>query len=249
MRKVIFAAVAAAMVVAAPAQAKDWEFIVNPYFIIPKMNGKTAVGPFDANITQSPSDIFSNLNWGIMGSVEANNGEWGVNFDAIYMNLNLNDPDARRFRVTGDQGAYTLTLLRRIHENAWVYAGVRWSDMGVRLRCDTDCSFLPPALPRPPRDIDVSRNISWQEGVIGFRTKLPFNDKFDLTFNGDVGGVVLGSDVSVNAWPQIGWKMSEKSKLMVGYRVIYVKYEAEEGPRFVYDVVTFGPTLGLEFRF
>ena len=241
---------AAVLAVAAPAQAGDLEFIINPYFMAPNMNGKAALGPIDRNVSQSPSDILSNLNWGAMGSVEVNNGNWGANFDVNYMNLNVTDPDIRNFRTTGHQAAYTATVLKRIHENAWVYAGVRWSDMGVRFRCDQNCRLLPPIIPGQPRNIDISRNKSWQEGVVGFRATLPFNDKFDLTFNGDVGGIFAGSDISVNAWPQLGWKMSQKSKLMLGYRVIYVKYQGEDdGARFVYDMATFGPTLGVEFRF
>lgn len=250
MKKAILAAMAA-MTIAGQAQAKDLEFIINPYFMAPNMNGKAAVGPFQRNVKQSPSDIFSNLNWGAMGSVEVNNGNWGLNFDVNYMNLNVTDQDVFSFRTTGHQAAYTATVLKRIHENAWVYAGIRWSDMGVRFRCDQNCRLLPVNIPIQLPNIDVSRNESWQEGVIGLRATLPFNDKFDLTFNGDVGGVFAGSDVSVNAWPQLGWKMSQKSKLMLGYRIIYVKYESEpgDGPRFVYDVATFGPTLGVEFRF
>jgi hypothetical protein len=244
---------AAALAFAAPASAEGWNFIVNPYFMAPNMDGKAGLGPLETRVSQSPSDIFSNLNWGFMGDVEANNGNWGFNFDVNYMNLDLTPENRNRLEVTGHQAAYTAIVLKRVHENAWVYAGVRYSDMGVNFGCQTQCLpnggiNIPGGITVP--EIDTSRNEDWVEGLIGFRAELPFNDKLDLTFTADAGGFGEGSDITINAWPQLGFRLGSSSKLMLGYRLLYIKYENLEGPRpFLYDVLTFGPTLGLEFRF
>jgi hypothetical protein len=251
--RTLAATAAAALAIAAPANAGDWNFIVSPYFLAPNMDGKAALGRLETSVSQSPADIFSNLNWGFMGSVEANNENWGFNLDVNYMNLDLT-PDARnRLAATGHQSAYTATVLKRVHENAWVYAGVRYSDMGVKFACQTQCLpnggiAIPGAITVPA--VDATRNEDWVEGLVGFRAELPFNDKFGLTFTADAGGFGAGSDISVNVWPQVGWRFGGNTKAMLGYRLIYVKYENTEGNRpFVYDVLTFGPTLGLEFRF
>lgn len=252
--RALLTALAGAMVVSAPAQAEGWEFVVTPYFMAPNMDGKAGLGPLETRVSQSPSDIFSNLNWGIMGSVEANNGNWGVNLDVNYMNLDITPDDVRRLSVNGHQAAYTATILKRIHENAWVYAGARLSDMGVEFECQSGCLpnggiNLPNGGANLP-SIDPTRNKSWVEGLVGFRAELPFNDKLDLTFTADVGGFGVGSEISVNVWPQLGFRLGGSSKAMVGYRLIYVKHESEDdGRRFLYDVLTFGPTVGLEFRF
>ena len=247
-------ATAAALVVVAPAHAEGWNVIVTPYFMAPNMDGKAGLGKLETQVSQSPSDIFSNLNWGVMGSVEVNNGNWGVNFDVNYMNLDLTPKDITRLSVTGHQAAYTATILKRIHENAWIYIGARYSDMGVQFGCQSNC--LPNGginLPNGGANIpaiDTKRNKSWGEPLAGFRAELPFNDKFDLTFTADVGGFGQGSEVSVNVWPQLGIRLGGTSKAMIGYRLIYVKHESEDdGRAFVYDVLTFGPTAGLEFRF
>jgi hypothetical protein len=243
----------AAVALAAPARAEGWEFIVTPYFMAPNMDGKAALGRLETQVSASPSDIFSNLNWGIMGSVEANNGNWGFNFDANYMNLDMTPDALSRLSVDGHQAAYTATILKRIHKNAWVYAGVRYSDMGVQFGCQTQCLpnggiNVPGGITVPA--VDTSRNEDWVEGLVGFRAQLPFNDKLDLTFVADAGGFGEGSDITINAWPQLGFRLGGSSKLMLGYRLLYVKYENLEGNRpFKYDVLTFGPTLGLEFRF
>lgn len=245
---------AAALAFAAPASAEGWNFIVSPYFMAPNMDGKAALGRLETRVDQSPSDIFSNLNWGFMGSVEANNDNWGFNLDVNYMNLDLTPENRNRLEVTGHQAAYTAIVLKRIEEHAWVYAGVRYSDMGVDFGCQTQC--LPGGGINLPNggalipEVDTRRNEDWVEGLIGFRAELPFNDKLDLTFTADAGGFGEGSDITINAWPQLGFRLGGSSKLMLGYRLIYIKYENDEGPRpFVYDVLTFGPTLGLEFRF
>lgn len=238
---------AGALLGAAPAAAADWEFIVTPYFMAPTSDGKFAVGRFETNISSSPAELFSNLNWGIMGSVEANNGVWGVGLDINYLNLDVTDDDIRRFSVNGHQAAYTGIILRRVSEYAWVYVGARLSDMGLRLDCDRDC-----AVPLPAGTTladDRSRNERWVEGLVGFRAELPFSETIDLTFVADAGGFGEGSDISINAWPQVGIKLGP-GKAMVGYRVIYIKYESEtNGRRFVYDAATYGPTIGFELRF
>lgn len=232
---------------------KGWNIIVTPYFMAPNMDGKAALGRLATQVSQSPSDIFSNLNWGVMGSVEVNSGNWGINFDVNYMNLDLTPDRLDRLEVAGHQAAYTATVLKRIHENAWVYAGARYSNMGVNFGCQSQC--LPNGGTNVPGNInvpaiDASRNKGWVEGLVGFRAELPFNDKVDLTFTADVGGFGEGSEISVNVWPQLGFRLGGSSKAMLGYRLIYVKHESfDDNRRFLYDVLTFGPTLGLEFRF
>ncbi len=248
------ALVVATMLLAGPARAEGWEIIVTPYFMAPSSDGKFGVGPFDTRISTSPADVFSNLNWGVMGSGEINNGNWGFNLDVNYMNLDITPDDVRRLSVNGHQAAYTATILKRVHEHAWVYGGLRVSDMGLRFECQSNC--LPNGGINLPNgganlaNIDPSRNQSWVEILAGFRAELPFNDSLDLTVNADVGGFGVGSEVSVNVWPQLGIRISDSTKAIVGYRVIYVKHESEgDGVRFLYDAVTYGPTLGLEFRF
>lgn len=242
----VSAAVAVAVASLAGATPAAAEIIVTPYFLLPTSNGKLGVGPVDVNIDSTPADLFRDLRWAVLGSVEWNNGDWGVNFDVNYISLNVAEGVNLGFEVRGHQAAYTATVLKRIHPFAWVYAGARYSDFGVRLLCDLDCGV--PQL--PPRDIDVRRSRGWVEPVVGFRAELPFNDKLDLTVNADMGGFGAGSNISANFWPQLGIRVGSSGKALLGYRIIYVDYDSDEGDRrFVYDAATFGPTLGFEWRF
>lgn len=238
MRQMILA-LAAVATLSAPAAAEGWQFSLTPYLMFPNMDGKGGVGPLDVDVSASPADIFSNLNWGAMAIAEINNGQWGFAIDATYMNLD-GTRDRGLAEITGHQGAYTGMVLRRIDKYAELYVGARVNDLGISLE-----GTGPLGNPR-----SASAGKTWVDPLVGVRATLPISSRMDLTVLADFGGFGIGSDYAVQAWPALGWKFSERSKAMLGYRLIYVKYESGEGlERFVYDVATFGPTIGFQFQF
>jgi hypothetical protein len=233
------ALLAAALSAAGPAQAEGWEFSLTPYFMAPNMDGKSAIGPVDINVSASPADIFRNLNWGAMGILEANNGKFGFAVDLTYMDLSADGPGGRA-TFDGHQGAYTPMLLARVDPNAEVYVGARINDIGA-----TISGIGPLGNPR-----SASRSETWVDPVVGIRTNFQLSRTIDLTVMADVGGFGVASDIAVQAWPSFGFRLGNKSKAILGYRAIYTKYETGSGlDRFVYDVLTHGPTLGVQFRF
>jgi opacity protein-like surface antigen len=238
MRTTLLAA-AALLAAAGPAQAEGWDFSFQPYFMAPYMDGRVNIGPVEARVSQSPSDIFSNLNWGLMGLFEANNGKVGFMVDLTYMDLEA-DRDGFIDRVGGHQGAYQANVLVRIQEHAEAYAGLRVNDLGVRIS-----GTGPLGQPR-----SASRSEQWVDPVVGMRVKLPLSRTIDFTLVGDVGGFGIGSDLTYQVWPVLGFGLSNSISAKLGYRAIYSDYETGSGlDRFSYDVLTHGPTLGVEFRF
>ena len=220
--------------------AAGWRFTVEPYLMLPNMDGRSAIGPFDVRVSSSPSDIFSNLNWGVMGLLELNNGHVGIAFDGTYMNLESSRDGRIVDQVGGHQGAYSLTGLVRIERHAEAYAGIRVNDLGVRLS-----GTGPLGNPRA-----ASRSETWVDPIVGMRINLPFSRNTDLTVLADVGGFGVASDITVQAWPALGFRISDSVRAKLGYRLIYTKYETGAGiDRFVYDVLTYGPTLGVKFQF
>ncbi len=237
---------AASLLVAVPTAAEPWEVVVNPYFMIPASDGRFGVGELETGISSSPADLFSNLNWGFMGAVEVGNGNWGFVFDVNYLNIDATNDDIRNVSVNGNQAAYTLTVLKRIDPKAEVYAGLKVTDFGLQLSCNTLC----PVPLAAQTAAEQSRNRSWMEPVVGIRVRHEFSDRWGVVVMADVGGFAVGSDFSANVWPQIGYRFGERLSALAGYRVIYVQYDEGEGAeRFLYDAVTYGPTLGMEFRF
>lgn len=237
--RILVASAAVAAVAAVPARAEGWEFSLTPYFMAPLMDGKAAVGPVDINVSASPSDIFSNLNWGAMGILEANNGKFGFAVDLTYMDLSAEGPGGRA-EFDGHQGAYTPMVLMRVHKNAEAYVGARINNIGAGIS-----GTGPLGNPR-----SANRTETWVDPLIGIRTNFQLNRTIDLTVMADVGGFGVASDYAVQAWPSLGFRLGNTSKAIVGYRAIYVSYETGSGlDRFVYDVLTHGPTVGVQFRF
>lgn len=251
--KTIACMVAAAGLLAAPAAAKEVEYLITPYLLIPNLNGKTGIGPAIATVDADPSDIFSRLNWGIMGSAEVNNGTWGLKADIIYSNLDVTNDGTRNFSINGGQGLYTLRLQRNLAEGFWVYAGARLNTLSVDLGCNNiSCEVtLPPDLVN--RGIKASDN--WVDPIVGFQLDKNFSDRVRFLFEADVGGFTVGSKVAFNVWPQVGIRVGRTGTALIGYRIIYVDYETRVGstdlrnPEFVWDMNMFGPTIGYQFRF
>jgi hypothetical protein len=63
-------------------------------------------------------------------------------------------------------------------------------------------------------------------------------------------GVCSDSVFSFNASVVIGYKITDLLSAWIGYRALSVDYESGSGDnRFVYDVTTHGPMIGLGFYF
>ncbi|WP_194744013.1 hypothetical protein [Thermaurantiacus tibetensis] len=226
---------------AAPAAgSRRWTFTAEPYLMAPFMNGATGIGPVRFSGSTSPRNLFANLNWGVMGLLEANNGRFGLAFDGTYMNLEM-ERRGLVDRVGGHQGAYAVMGLARIHRFAEAYAGVRVNDLGVDISA-TD--------PRTGAPVAVRNSETWVDPLVGLRVRGPLSRTVDLAMLADVGGFGAGSDIAAQAWPTLGVRLSESVQAKLGYRVIYMKYETGEGLRaFRFDVMAHGPTAGIRFRF
>ncbi|WP_448581388.1 hypothetical protein [Thermaurantiacus sp.] len=176
----------------------------------PFINGETAIGPVTFRGSTSPGDLFANLNWGVMGLLEANNGRFGILFDGNYANLEM-EREGLIDRVGGHQGAYAFLLLARVHRFAEAYAGVRVTDLGVRIAL-TD--------PRTGKPVEARRSETWVDPIVGLRVRGPIARTVNLAMLADVGGFGAGSDMSVQAWPSLGIQLSRTLDAKLGYRPV-----------------------------
>lgn len=95
----------------------------------------------------------------------------------------------------------------------------------------------------------ASRSEAWVDPIVGMRVNLPLSRAVDLTMLADVGGFGIASDITVQAWPTFGLRLSDSIRAKVGYRLIVTRYATGSGlEQFEYDVLTHGPTVGLQFR-
>jgi hypothetical protein len=226
---------------ASPALAQQddgWRFRIAPYLLAPSMEGDVTLRGRTAEADIGPTDIFSHLNMGFQGYFEARTENWGFGLDAIYMNLDAND-DARIAEIDMTQLALTPIVFGRVAPGLDLYAGARFNSMGG------DLDFHGPL-----NMATLDQDKSWIDPLVGARFATPLGEKWNFEVAGDVGGFGLGSDIAINAWPMVGYEISDNAQLTFGYRLLYMDYDSGSGAHlFAYDMLTMGPVAGAVIGF
>ena len=116
-------------------------------------------------------------------------------------------------------------------------AGIRrWN-----LKIDAEISGLPNL-----RNTDND----WVDGIVGVRWINNLSENWKFYVSGDVG--TGGSDFTASAVAGVRYTFNEWLDLDVQYKGLWVDYEtgtANTLDYFKYDTVTYGPMLGLNFKF
>ncbi|MBP1598551.1 MAG: hypothetical protein H6Q05_3928 [Acidobacteria bacterium] len=235
------------MALASPASAQsrqagqgpeEWKFTLAPYFMLPWMNGTTAVRGHEVGVDVGPGDIFSNLQFGVMGYFEARKSRWAVGVDAIYMALG-DTVDTPAANVDFNQGAYTFIGLRQLNKNVDFVFGARWNVLQGKL------DFKGPVLLGA-----FDQTKQWVNPIVGLKVHQSLGGKWHFTMEGDIGGFGAGSDFAWHLFPVVGLDVGKRATLGIGYRVLSEDYKTGEGNQlFKYDVVTQAFVLGATFRF
>jgi hypothetical protein len=126
--------------------ASPWTFRVEPYGWLTGIEGTTGVGPFIAEIDQSFSDIFSNINMAAALQFEARNGRWGIIADGFYADLggsgSTPGPVYDSVGIGMKQFIGELSVAYRIYEtpSAFVdiYGGFRYNDLSMEFDATLD---------------------------------------------------------------------------------------------------------------
>ena len=216
----------------------EWKFIVAPYLVLPYMNGTTAIRGHEIEVDLSPSEIFSNLQFGIMGYFEARKAKWGVGVDSIYMALGttLDQPSAN---VDFNQGAYTFMGLRKLNEKVDLVFGMRWNVLSGKLD-----------FKEAPLQGVFEGTKQWVDPIVGLKLKQKLGNRFSFSLEGDIGGFGAGSDFAWQLFPSFGVNLGKSTTLGIGYRVLSMDYETgSDEELFKYDVITSGIAIGAAFAF
>ncbi len=99
-------------------------------------------------------------------------------------------------------------------------------------------------------EIDISSKHTWFDAVIVARLMAPIENRWRLGVRGDMGGFGIGSSFAWQVLPFAGFRFGSLFELVLAYRALGMDYETGSGADlFAYDVVTFGPEIGLLFHF
>ena len=251
-------AVAATMTLAAPGWAQQapaddgWRFAVSPYLWAAGLSGQAGtLRPLPpADIDLSFSDILDDLRFAGMVAGTARKGRFGLAGDIQYVETR-SDGNLQPFygstSVTSKSFLATLTgeyaAIDTPGATLLVGAGLRvWS-------VDTELGLsqggpAPGGGTRPDRR--VKDDDTWVDPVITLRGQADLTDRWFVAGWTAVGGFGVGSDFMADLFGSVGYRISDRTSVSVGYRWMTVDRD-EDG--FLYDVDQQGPMAGMTVRF
>jgi hypothetical protein len=233
----MFLLVLPARATAQKAPAEGWKFTITPYLLFPHMDGTVTTGPVVSDISASASDIFSNLQFGAMLGAEAQNPDWAIGFNGLYMDLSKDGANLPT-QFDGYQASLELTGFRRLMPWFEILAGGRVNLMGTTVTLDPVGTLL-------------DKNIAFFDPFLGARFTVPNTGRWTLMLRGDVGGFGIGSQFTWQIRPTVAYAVSRHVAIGAAYWAFGINYNNGKSglDYFKYDVTTFGPEIGVAFTF
>lgn len=247
------------------AQAQEagaWRFSASVYGYLPSISGKTTF-PAEpgTGIEVDASKILDSLKMTFMGSLDVNNGRWGVFSDVIYLDLGNSKTNTRNFSI-GDAGVPAGTTADlRFDFKSWVWTvageymlasephltiglmgGARMIDLKQTLEWDITGSLGPlsPAGRSGSSEVDAT---VW-DAIVGVKGRYAFGDqrRWKLPFYLDIG--TGESKMTWQAAAGIGYAFGW-GEVNALYR--YLDYDMKSGMK-IKSIRFNGPMLGATFR-
>jgi hypothetical protein len=237
-----------------PTAAMDgaWHFTIAPYFWASGISGTASV----ANLPEVPvdlsfSDIFSDLDFGVLGYFEARRDRFGVATDVVYVNLGppvgTDAPVIGKLNLKADVRStiaeaflfYRVASGGRRDNPATldILAGTRYSDSRTRLTATTDTGI---AYDGQFQDLD------WWDALAGVKFTAPLGSRVSLLGRADVAG--FGSKVTWNLEGELAYRVSHHWAFGAGWRHLDIDYdEGENLDRKVFKIAYDGPMAWLAY--
>ncbi len=248
----LVAAMLAAPVMALAVDANNpaWQFDIAPYLWAANMNGRVGAGPVTAHMTESFSDILSQLNIGGMLWLGAHKGPVGIFLNSMYIVLS---DDAKVGPINIDQktrsGLFTAGLSYIIWQKQFSYAnglttqlqlepylGDRYTLNNVRINV---------------LNLTINSNHHWQDPIVGMRMTYDL-PRWVVQLAADLGGTNASTQYSYNWTAMLGYKpvSMKHATFYLGYRNLYQVYKTGRGINyFNWNMRELGPILGVNFSF
>jgi len=227
-------------------QASEWSYEFEPYMLIASMSGNSKVGRTPTlEIDMNFGTILENLDMAAMVHFEAHNKNgWGIWLDYGFMDLSSD--------ITGPVGGVTNARVRQgMFEAFGMYrqplangtidylAGIRWWDNDF----DIDHQAIPGA-------INIEED--WIDPVVGARWTTALNENWNFSMYGTIGGFGVASDLTASGSVGVKYVINDLLDLDLQYKALWADYasgtKGQQG-YFAYDTTTYGPIIGLNFKF
>ena len=224
----------------AQSSSNEWQFAIAPYLWAAGMDGTMKIAFVEQDLDVPFSDIIDNLDLAFMGHFDMRNERWVLSSDLIFVDLE----DSRDLAQGTVTAGVDLTLFEvaggyRVSPAVTLLAGARWVDMGASLGYSGEIL-----------EEDVNANKSWIDPLAGVHVFAPLSERWWIGLRGDVGGFGVGSELTWQAYADVGFKASELITVFLGYHALDIDYEEGSGLQLIaLDVLVSGPQLGVVFTF
>jgi len=246
-----------------PWRSGTWRFAGTLYLYGPSIDASFAFPKRSGtgNIVIDAGDIFDDLNGAFMGAFEANNGQWGVFTDYLYVDVSGSKSGTRNFSIGGVDvpASVTADLDLGIKGSAWTIAGewrlqstreatvdvllgARYLDVKPRLSygLNGDVNSIPTASRGGSFEIKAS---NW-DAIVGLKARYAFGDRLQwyVPLYADIGAG--DSELTWQAAAGLGYSFGW-GDVVGAWR--YLRYDLKSDQA-VQDLSFNGPMIGVTFR-
>jgi len=249
---------------AKPARAEDasqggdgWTFHVTPYAWAIAIKGNATVHGQKTDVDASFSDVIKDLDYGILGQVEADKGPWGLVVQGNYLSAS-SDGSVGPVDAKVDANAFIGELYATYRLGYWpLGASVTDSYAPVSIKPGLNLDVLGGAIytyvssDLELKGFGLERHFNgdqdWATPFAGARALFGLDQHWFLVAMGYYG--TLGSDNSVwNLQGLVGYAFNRNISVAAGYRALHQNYETGSGnDKFQWDLTIHGPVLGVTF--
>jgi len=239
-----------AMLFASPqAQAQDaddnWHLTGELYLWGASISGTTRIG---GDIDVGIDDLLDNLDFAMMGGLEARKGKWSLIGDVIYLDVSADKSgsltDLGLATVTADVGVegWVSNLLAGYNlantetASADVVFGARYLDVDAKLNISVTSPVQTPGL-------DFSGGVDSWDGVVGLRGGIGLSKSFYIPYYVDVG--TGQADFTWQAILGIGYQ-PKWGEITLAYRHIEWEFDSDS---IINDISLSGPGISFRYNF
>ena len=227
-----------------------WRATLAPYLWMISLDGDAAIGGIETDVDVPFKDAIQDLSFGGMLLGTVRKGRLGFVVNGVFSRVS-SDEDVGPFEIDArsDLGQVTVAPFYRLVEYQYgETASGRPLRFVVEPLAGARANWLRGELQvRGGRQIDQTE--LWVDPIIGARTGLDLSDRLGLFGEGDIGGVVTGSDFAWNLQAYVGYRttiLGRETIVSAGYRAYGFDYDSGG---FAVDVVQHGPIIGTVMRF
>ena len=218
----------------------EWHFAITPYFWATGLDGTVSMkGLVEVPVKVSFSDVWDNLDIGILGRFEGRRNRVGFVADTTYIKLGVSVASDRpilgQLNLEADVRSALVEGLVSYRAATGGSGGGAWLDVIGGVRYVGTSSQLKGSLPDGSDLSATKQTIDWVDGLVGARFHVPLGSRLGLHGRGDVAG--FGSRFSWNLLGGVDVALGQRWALGAGYRHLDVDYDKENaGERQLYKV-------------